>query len=821
MLLRTVSTLSNKSTKDEESFQAAKYVSRLLQDFVLGESLGKGGFGEIIKATHKFDKTQVAIKMIRYQSDADSLKKTCREANMLARLSHPNIVRYFNSWAETAKVPLAEYKKFNLDSESEESISAEIEKFDQNGYLSRSDEFDEDDDEEEGNCTDDDCAIVFQEAEEIKELNYLFIQMELCDKRTLRDAIDDNLYQKEAKLTKYFQEICEGLAHTHQNKIIHRDLKPENIFLTCGDVIKIGDFGLSKQISLKNELEIFEADVACASLTAPCGTTIYIAPEFFNRPYCNIKADIYSLGVVYFEMCSQPMTQMEKFKLFPLTSERLNTMPYLSDKKRSLLKSLLHQDSRERPTCDQILEILKSEKSIEDLRAMIRRSQKVPSEQFQIFNTMLKSTKNSRVDLANFFMTTAVKVFELHGGRNIPMPTFLPPLNNFPDNLTTLLNTSGNSISIANTSRLALSYHIAKHKINKIRRYSTEKVFTEGHFWPNEVQECAFQAVTPEPDDHVLDAEMLFIGSEVCEKIFSEDVIHRVRFVLNHHLMFSAILQHCRISDALAGIFVNIVLTASHKTLFLIKMFCRFHCNNDVADFLVKMFSGFNIQDAEREIRSMISANRGNDSFVGVNNKGLKIAFGQIAAVTANAEKFGIRVENIFLNPLLMSEKHSKGLMFKITYGYCLNTVLATGGRFNSVIRRCCGNRGKELFCSACEISFNVDNIVKLLTPDKCARRVDVVIVADEKSVAIPLYKDLLNQNIKCEIVTELILSSHSNQQPLIVVKLNKEYYGIVYRVEKSCTWSEIFRGNVQNIDLNYHLKLRNSTRRNLQLTWR
>lgn len=52
MLLRTVSTLSNKSTKDEESFQAAKYVSRLLQDFVLGESLGKGGFGEIIKVTH-------------------------------------------------------------------------------------------------------------------------------------------------------------------------------------------------------------------------------------------------------------------------------------------------------------------------------------------------------------------------------------------------------------------------------------------------------------------------------------------------------------------------------------------------------------------------------------------------------------------------------------------------------------------------------------------------------------------------------------------------------------------------------------------------
>jgi serine/threonine protein kinase len=79
--------------------------------------------------------------------------------------------------------------------------------------------------------------------------------MELCDKRNLRNAIDENLCLEEDKLTKYFKEICEGLSYIHQNNIVHRDLKPENIFLTSNDVIKIGDFGLSKQVSLDNKME--------------------------------------------------------------------------------------------------------------------------------------------------------------------------------------------------------------------------------------------------------------------------------------------------------------------------------------------------------------------------------------------------------------------------------------------------------------------------------------------------------------------------------------------------------------------------------------
>lgn len=73
----------------------------------------------------------------------------------------------------------------------------------------------------------------------------MFIQMEFCEKSTLRSAIDKNLYENTVKLWQYFREIAEGLSHIHQQGIIHRDLKPVNIFLDSRDQIKIGDFGLA------------------------------------------------------------------------------------------------------------------------------------------------------------------------------------------------------------------------------------------------------------------------------------------------------------------------------------------------------------------------------------------------------------------------------------------------------------------------------------------------------------------------------------------------------------------------------------------------
>lgn len=80
----------------------------------------------------------------------------------------------------------------------------------------------------------------------VKEIQFMYIQMEFCEKSTLRTAIDSGgLHKDEERLWRLFREIVEGIAHIHQQGMIHRDLKPVNIFLDSNDHVKIGDFGLA------------------------------------------------------------------------------------------------------------------------------------------------------------------------------------------------------------------------------------------------------------------------------------------------------------------------------------------------------------------------------------------------------------------------------------------------------------------------------------------------------------------------------------------------------------------------------------------------
>lgn len=84
-----------------------------------------------------------------------------------------------------------------------------------------------------------------EEAPVSREIQFMYIQMEFCEKSTLRTAIDNGLYEDEDRIWRLFREIIEGLAHIHQQAMIHRDLKPVNIFLDSNDHVKIGDFGLA------------------------------------------------------------------------------------------------------------------------------------------------------------------------------------------------------------------------------------------------------------------------------------------------------------------------------------------------------------------------------------------------------------------------------------------------------------------------------------------------------------------------------------------------------------------------------------------------
>lgn len=88
-------------------------------------------------------------------------------------------------------------------------------------------------------------------------------------------------------------QATQGLKKLHENRIIHRDIKPANIFLTADDKIKLGDLGISKNISqFENNTDTFTL----------IGSRLYMSPEMLKGDYYSFNADIWSLGCVVYEL---------------------------------------------------------------------------------------------------------------------------------------------------------------------------------------------------------------------------------------------------------------------------------------------------------------------------------------------------------------------------------------------------------------------------------------------------------------------------------------------------------------------------------------
>ena len=127
-----------------------------------------------------------------------------------------------------------------------------------------------------------------------KEDDDLCIMMEYCGKNDLRKFIDEyrneNKFINEKIITDIVLQICSGIKTIHSKKIIHRDLKPGNILINEKNIIKIGDFGLSREIGSNS------------FASSKCGTHYYMAPEIIRYGKYNKKADIYSLGCIIYEL---------------------------------------------------------------------------------------------------------------------------------------------------------------------------------------------------------------------------------------------------------------------------------------------------------------------------------------------------------------------------------------------------------------------------------------------------------------------------------------------------------------------------------------
>src|SRR5262245_18484242 len=124
---------------------------------------------------------------------------------------------------------------------------------------------------------------------------YYFL-MEFVDGVNLRRLLQDGQLKTEEAL-RIVPQLCEALQYAHDEGVVHRDIKPENILLDRKGRVKIADFGLAKLLGRG------PADFTLTAAEQVMGTPHYMAPEQVERPReVDHRADIYSLGVVFYEM---------------------------------------------------------------------------------------------------------------------------------------------------------------------------------------------------------------------------------------------------------------------------------------------------------------------------------------------------------------------------------------------------------------------------------------------------------------------------------------------------------------------------------------
>ncbi|KAF4527599.1 hypothetical protein B566_EDAN015153 [Ephemera danica] len=602
--------------------------SRVLTEFEVLQWLGKGAFGDVLK---------YALKRIKLNPRNKALnRKITREVKLLSRLNHENVVRYYNSWIESAVITSMEVDGSETPSSQqtpstpivpphavgEEALqdasvawSVSCEARPQNEAADLSDDADSSSDDEEAWLAffpepESSSSIVFEGGSvaedsvdspsehpvpdsgqervvEPKELQFMYIQMEFCEKSTLRNAIDSGtLFEDEPRVWRLFREMVEGLAHIHQQGMIHRDLKPVNVFLDLHDHVKIGDFGLATSSTLppaagnKEELMSLEAlgsqDLGDGILTGQVGTALYTAPELSSTGgkavYYNQKVDIYSLGIIFFEMCHAPLaTTMERVKvLAALRSPQLTLPTDFTEQEHTqqvqLLRWLLNHDPMQRPSAQELLRaecMLQLQHEGTQLQEALRAAFAAPQSKAYkhlvsaCFEQTCTPAEDMTYDLGlgksgapswavRAARTVVERVFERHGAIRLNTPLLMPCSSAAPPTrestaMVAVMTHSGSVVTLPHDLRVPFARYVAWNGITSLKRFAVERVFRERRVFglhPKEMYECG----------SLSESEMLAVAWEALTEVRAGATGQCV-VRLNHSSLVRGVLLHCGLEE--------------------------------------------------------------------------------------------------------------------------------------------------------------------------------------------------------------------------------------------------------------------------------
>ncbi|MGN1383535.1 MAG: Stk1 family PASTA domain-containing Ser/Thr kinase [Eubacterium sp.] len=125
-----------------------------------------------------------------------------------------------------------------------------------------------------------------------REGNIHFIVMELIEGKSLSEVIKEQAPMDYREVVRITKQVASALSVAHKHNIIHRDIKPHNIMMTTDGMAKLGDFGIAKALS----------DSTMEETSKIIGSVHYISPEQARGAYVDERSDIYSLGIVMYEM---------------------------------------------------------------------------------------------------------------------------------------------------------------------------------------------------------------------------------------------------------------------------------------------------------------------------------------------------------------------------------------------------------------------------------------------------------------------------------------------------------------------------------------
>jgi serine/threonine protein kinase len=188
-------------------------------------------------------------------------------------------------------------------------------------------------------------------------------------KRQLRKAMEKQQGGFEERLIwKYFSQIAEAIRHMHDKRIMHRDLKPANIFLTLDGTIKVGDLGLSRELS--------EHTMQAHSKV---GTPLYMSPEVLRGDGYDFKTDVWSLGCLLYElaMLKSPFKAdgLNIYTLFQKISqgEFQPISADYSEELRSLSTAMMSTKSEDRPDIGYICDVARRMRAQTTEQAKLKR----------------------------------------------------------------------------------------------------------------------------------------------------------------------------------------------------------------------------------------------------------------------------------------------------------------------------------------------------------------------------------------------------------------------------------------------------------------